>query len=149
MTNPPTFDDAAKRGLLVDEKQGIHTFSSGSHWDGWASHNCFECWHYDPDVAGAKCAFESAAWLNMVSPDLARLFGWIQDAQYDEPNDHRHGWDEPEACPFFRSRTDDNGGDNPPPPEPDPLQLVLLADPTEDLGQVAACDPAFQPELVV
>lgn len=155
MTPPPTMAQAETRGLLVPEK-GIHTFSNGSDWDCWASGNCFECWHYDAERAlDESCAFEAAAQMEMVTPELARLFGWIQNPEYadyvgpsDPPKSHRHGWDAPETCAFFRAKTDDEGHDNPPPPEPDPLQLVLLADPTEDIGQIATCDPAFQPELV-
>lgn len=152
---PPTLEQAQKRGLLVDEKRGIHTFSNGTDWECWASGNCYECWHWDEDCAGGRCGFEGAAVIGLVSPELARMFGWIQKPEYadyvgksDPPDSHRHGWDKPDQCAFFRSKTDDNGDDNPPPPEPDPLQLVLLADPTEDIGQVATCDPAFYPELV-
>jgi hypothetical protein len=120
---------AEKRGLIV--KDGIHTFSNGTEWECWASGNCFDCWHYDAKEMGA-CAFEGAALMSAVSPDLARFFGWTQDAKWDTPDDHRHGWDSPDQCACFRERTDDDGNDNPPPPEPDPTQLVLLADPTED-----------------
>lgn len=147
MPNPLTFNQAAERGLLVKEK-GVHTFSNGTAWDCWADSNCYECWHWDPDTAGAKCAFESAAFLDMVTPDLARLFGWIQNpeyadyvGEYDPPGSHRHGWDAPDTCAFFRAKSDDDGKDNPPPPEPDPCQLVLIADPTEDLALAAAMPP--------
>jgi hypothetical protein len=154
--NPPTLEQAITRGLTVDEKHGIYTFSNGTDWECWASGNCFACWHWDEDCAGRRCAFEGAALLSMVSPELARMFGWTRNEagaaewckERNEPDDLRQWWDEPNQCAFFRSRTDDHGGDNPPPPEPDPLQLVLLADPTEDIGQVVTCDPAFYPELV-
>lgn len=143
MTRPPTLAEASARALLADAGQGIHTFSNGTEWECWADPNCLTCWHWNPECAGEGCAFEGAALLDMVSPDLARLFGWIQDPEYadyvgpsDPPGSHRHGWDAPQACPFFRDRTNDDGGDNPPPPDPDPQQLVLLADPTEDLALV-------------
>jgi hypothetical protein len=144
MRNPLTFNEAKARGLLMPK--GIHTFSSGSEWDGWASDNCFDCWHFDPDVAGAKCAFESAAFLGMVTPDLARMFGWIQATEQYGP---LSGWRSPETCAFFRARTDDDGEDNPPPPEPDPRQLVLIADPTEDLALAATMRPERAPAIAV
>lgn len=123
---PPTLEEATGRGLIV--KDGICTFSNGTAWDCWADGNCYECRHYDIDgTAGEMCAFEGAALLGMVSPDLARMFGWTEDAEY--PGE----FDEPETCRFFRQRRDEND-DTPEPPEdsPDPAQLVLLADPTED-----------------
>lgn len=137
MTRPPTLDQARKRGLLAAEKHGIHTFSNGTAWDCWASGNCLDCWYWDPDQAGALCAFEAAAFLGIVSPELAQLFGWIRNAENAQDGE-RFGWDAPDECRFFRSRTDDNGDDNPPPPDPDPLQLVLLADPTEDVALLVA-----------
>lgn len=147
MSAPLTMAQAEARGLLVPER-GIYTFSNGSEWDSWASGNCFACRYYDEDTAGRDCAFDSAAFLGMVSPDLARLFGWIQEAEWDRPDDHRDGWDAPQTCACFRAKRDDDNTDPPPPPEPDPRQLVLIADPSEDIGQVATCDPAVYPELV-
>lgn len=143
-----TLEEAETRGLLTDAKHGIHTFSNGTAWDCWASGNCFDCWHWDPDEAGA-CAFEAAAFLGMVTPDLAQMFGWVQNPEYadyvgksDPPGSHRHGWHAPDQCAFFRRRTNDDEGENPPPPEPDPCQLVLLADPTEDAARLLAdCEP--------
>lgn len=139
MTKPPTMLQAEERGLVGKpftvhaRAQGIHTFSNGSEWDGWASGNCFECWYYDVECAGALCAFEAASFLHMVTPDLARLFGWTQRTEEYGP---ASGWEPPQTCPFFRARADDDGDDNPPPPPPDPAQLVLIADPTEDAALI-------------
>lgn len=116
---PPTLDEAIDRGLAAEN--GVHTFSNGTEYEGWADRNCFECQHYDPDEMGA-CAFESAAFIDFVTPELARLFGWVQDPKYDEPNDHRHGWSSPEKCAFFRDK------DLPPIPFNDPDQLTIAAE---------------------
>lgn len=131
MRKPITLVEARRQQLLAKHHTlGVYTFSNGDEWRSWADQNCYECAHYDPDVAGL-CAFEPAAFMHIVTPDLARLFGWLQDAQYDEPDDHRHGWKAPQTCPFLKRRNDD---DRPPAPDPDPLQLVLIADPREDAG---------------
>lgn len=145
MTRPPTLEEAEERGLLTAVKgTDVHTFSNGSEWDDWSSSNCHRCKFFDPDKAGALCAFEAAAFLHLVTPELASLFGWTQDAQYDKPDDHRDGWDAPDSCRFFASRderNDDerNDDDETPPPVPsDPAQLNLLADPTEDAALFAS-----------
>lgn len=127
---PPTLAQAAYQGLLTDEKQGILTFSNGSHWEGWASHNCLECRWWDVDEGGKFCAFEAAAFLGIVSPELARLFGWVRDdheAAIDAafrgvPDDPRQWWEEPALCPFLKHRDDDS----PDPPFIDPNQLTFL-----------------------
>lgn len=130
MPNPITLPEARTRGLLTDEKHGVHTFSNGDQWYSWADGNCDACAYYDPDQAGALCAFEAAAFLHIASPDLARMFGWAQHTELYGP---LSGWRAPEQCAYFRQKKDD--GDEyspPPPPAPDPYQLVLIADPTED-----------------
>lgn len=143
MKRPINLDEAEGRRLLVDDDHGIHTFSNGTDWECWASGNCLKCWYWPPDgPAGEFCAFEAASLLHSVSPELARLFGWAQMekyATYDAPRDpkgsHRHGWIKPDECPCFLERPEKGeGGDDdpPPPPRPDPTQLVLIADPTED-----------------
>lgn len=153
---PPTLADAAARGLLAEQKDGdistahngICTFSNGSDWDYWADRNCFDCMFFDLEGdAGEFCAFEAASFLGSVSPALAVLFGWTQEAEYDKPDDHRQGWQKPETCAFFANREqDDDGNDMPPPPPVDPNQLVLIADPTEDLAAFPTSVP--QRELV-
>jgi hypothetical protein len=130
MTKPPTLIDAEERGLLADDEKGIHTFSNGTEHELWADVNCWECRFYSEDQAGEHCAFEGAALLGSVSPELARLFGWIESAEY--PGE----FDAPESCAFFRERQDDDGNDIPVPPDPDPRQLVLIADPREDAAMV-------------
>jgi hypothetical protein len=117
MIPPPTFDEAAERGLLTE--QGIGTFSNGSEWDGWSSGNCDECRWFDPDVAGKYCAFESAAFLGMVTPELATMFGWILNEQYGE-------FDAPEQCAFFRDKDSDDD-DRPSVAPIDPAQFTFLA----------------------
>ena len=57
MSRPLTCAEAEARGLAVEE--GIHTFSNGTDWDCWASHNCHECRFFNEDVAGKDCAFEA------------------------------------------------------------------------------------------
>ena len=149
---PPTFDEASTRGLLEARKgYDIHTFSNGTHWDGWADSNCYDCFFYDMEASGGMCAFESAAFLGMVSPSLALLFGWTLNPEYadhvnkgDPPDSRRHGWDEPQQCAFFRRRTNDDGEDNSPPPATDPLQLVLIADPSEDAATITAVVEALE-----
>lgn len=99
MTRPPTMVQAEERGLLAADGHDVHTFSNGSEWDGWASGNCHRCRFYDPDAAGTLCAFECAAFLQCVSPELAALFGWEQrETQYGP----RDGWQAPASCRFFR-----------------------------------------------
>jgi hypothetical protein len=121
----PTLVDAQKRGLLAAEGDAVHTFSNHTSWECWASGNCFECRRWDHEEAGKYCAFEYAAFMNMVSPALAEMFGWVNDPKYGPKS-----YTEPNQCRFFLRR---DGDDNdPPPPPPDPNQLVLIADPTED-----------------
>ena len=135
MTKPPTMAEAHARGLVAQpftkgaRQGGIHTFSNGTEWDLWAEPNCFSCRYWDKDTAGALCAFEAAAFLDMVTPELASLFGWIQRETKYGP---QSGWDAPESCRFFADREDSDGNDIPPAPEPDPRQFVLFGDPTED-----------------
>lgn len=136
MKRPPTLADAEARGLLA--KKGIHTFSNGTEWEYWASGNCLSCWFYRLDGdAGEFCAFEAAALLDTVSPELATLFGWKRHEQYAD------SWVSPDECTFFKERPDGDD-DSPPPPPVDPLQLNLLADPTEDAALIVAVD---SPEL--
>jgi len=138
MTKPITIEDAEERGLLAFKPaKGIATFSNSDHWDSWASVNCFVCRFYDPNKAGALCAFEGAALIGLVSPDLARMFGWIENEKY--PGE----FDEPQECAFLKRR-DDHDDDHPRPPAPDldPLQLVLIADPTEDASVITQAEPA-------
>jgi hypothetical protein len=72
--------------------------------------------------------------LGSVSPDLARLFGWIEDAEY--PGE----FEAPESCAFFRAKQDDDGNDIPVPPDPDPSQFVLFADPREDAAMLVSIE---------
>ena len=105
MTAPLTYPEAAERGLVSDAGAGIHTFSNGSDWRDWADTNCMKCQYYDPDgTAGESCAFECAAFLHDVSPKLAALFGWMQDAESVNPDDDRDGWEPPAVCPYFSKR---------------------------------------------
>ena len=133
MTKPPNMDDAVSRHMLAEYGEGIHTFSNGTDWECWADGNCYQCAYWDADTMGAACAFEGAAFLDLVAPELAQLFGWIQRETKYGP---RSGWDAPDSCRFFRNRTNDDGTDYIPPPEPDPRQLVLFADPTEDAALI-------------
>jgi hypothetical protein len=128
MTRPPTLPEAIERRLTVLNEQAIHTFSNGTAWDCWADSNCYECWHWDAETAGAACAFEAASFLHIASPDLARMFGWVQRTEQYGP---QSGWQPPDQCAYFRPKRRDDGEENPPPPDPDPRQLVLIADPTE------------------
>ena len=128
---PPTVDEACERGLSAEK--GIHTFSNGTAWDYWAERNCYECRHFDTESVGS-CAFEGLAVIGMVSPELARMFGWTEHPEYAD------SWCQPKVCRFFRQRGDDDApGD--PAPEPDPRQLVLLADPTEDVSIITRAVP--------
>jgi hypothetical protein len=138
MSKPPTIVEAERRGLLVKYPSGVHTFSNGDEWRSWADVNCDRCRFYDADRAGASCAFEAAAFLHTASPELARLFGWSEDAEY--PGE----FDAPESCAFFREKQDDDGNDIPVPPDPDPAQLVLIADPTEDAARLVV--PVLLPQ---
>lgn len=127
----PTAAEAAKMGLLAPENDAVHTFSNGTEWECWASGNCFVCRRWDEDEAGKYCAFEFAALLHHVSPDLARLFGWPYDAEAEQKYGIRSAFDAPDECRFLLRRDNDEDRE-PPPPPPDPNQLVLIADPTED-----------------
>jgi hypothetical protein len=137
VSNPIDLEEAEKRGLLAPAKHGIHTFSNSDDYFGWAGNNCHECWFYDHEgPAGEHCAFEGAALIGIVSPELAEMFGWTRHEKYPD------SWVRPRQCPFFKQRPDDdeNGDTPPPPPDPDPHQLVLIADPTEDLALAKAIE---------
>ena len=140
MKKPITLEEARERHLLTERKQGIHTFSNGTDWEGWSEGNCLSCRFWDIDCLGELCAFEGASMLGIASPELAEMFGWIQLEKYRdyEPPLRRHGWDRPDQCPFFHERYDDNGEEFPIPPDPDPMQLVLIADPSEDIAGITA-----------
>ncbi len=129
MRFPPTVAEASERGLLAED--GIGTFSNHSEWDAWAEGNCYRCRHYDPESSG-KCAFEAAAFFGAVSPALAVLFGWTESPKY--PGCYR----KPEQCAFWTDNEGDEDRERPQTPEPDPRQLVLLADPTEDAATITA-----------
>lgn len=138
---PPNGEEAVTRGLFAEDGNGIHTFSNGTMWEMWAEPNCLSCRFYEMDGnAGEFCAFEGLATLGAVTPDLARLFGWTQNPEYadyrgpDDTADHRHGWQAPDSCRFFRERTDDEDGGRSHGTPTDPAQLVLIADPTEDIA---------------
>jgi hypothetical protein len=137
---PISIVEAERRHLLaLEPRTGIHTFSNSDDGLGWYEPNCMSCWFYPPDgPAGESCAMEAALMTGWVTPELAELFGWVQDEKYRdyEPPHRRHGWKPPWPCPFFHERPDkgDDGEDIPPPPDPDPLQLVLITDPTEDIA---------------
>lgn len=140
---PPNAGQAIERGLIVlkdgqidIDAKGIHTFSNGTEWECWASGNCFECKWYELDgEAGEWCAFEYAALVASVTPRMAALFGWVQrTTEYG----WRSGWDAPNTCPFFSQRTDDDDGGRSQIVPPDPAQLVLIADPTEDIALAKA-----------
>lgn len=135
--------EAAQRGLLAKHPTGVHTFSNGDEWYSWADVNCDRCRFYDKDTGGALCAFEGAAMLSMVSPELARMFGWIESAEY--PGE----FDAPQECAFLRRNDDrdDDGDRKPRQPTPDPRQLVLIADPTEIIAGVEP-EPVEVPALV-
>ena len=110
---PPTLEQVT----LAPLGDGIHTFSNGTEAEGWMSGNCFGCHFYDLEgVLGEHCAFEGAALLGGVTPELATQFGWTQNPAYTGP----HGWHPPARCPYFADRGQ-------PKPEPvDPRQLPLL-----------------------
>lgn len=127
---PPTLEEAAGRGLLAEHGKGVHTFSNGSEWDSWASPNCHACKYWNKDVAGDDCAFEAAAFLQIASPELARMFGWLEEADY--------GWRAPQQCSYFAAKSDGDDDDRPAPPPVDPTQLVLIADPSEDASLIRA-----------
>lgn len=132
--SPPNYAQALERGLIVKEgEEDVHTFSNGSEGDAWMEPNCYACRFYEREGrAGEFCAFEAAAFLHQVSPELATLFGWTRNEKYPEE------FDAPESCRFFRSRDEDNG-ERPRRSTPtDPAQLVLIADPTEDAATITA-----------
>lgn len=131
MRRPPTMDEAEKRGLLeLDRAKAAHTFSNGEEGYGWMDNNCHGCAFFDKECMGGLCAFEGAAQMHCASADLLRLFGWTESTEYPG------SFHAPETCAFFREREKgDNGEDIPLPPPPDPTQLILIADPTEDLAQ--------------
>ncbi len=112
---------------LAAEGEGIHTFSNGTAWEMWAHGNCFSCRYFDAEGAcGEYCALEGAAILGLVTPELAKLFGWTQTTTQYGP---RYGWEPPQTCRFWRDKTDDDG--NPADPRvPDlcPETLSLFAD---------------------
>jgi len=103
MKKPPAMVDV----VLAKECEGVHTFSNGTDWDLWAEQNCFTCRWYDLEgVVGEFCAFEGAALLHMVTPELAALFGWQQTTpEYGL----RFAWKAPRTCAFWTDKTDDNG----------------------------------------
>lgn len=133
MTAHLTMAAAAKLGLLAEFEKGIHTFSNGSEWECWSSHNCDRCRHCvtDPDKPDEACALEFGAMLGQVSPALAQLFGWTESEGYPGSFDY------PRDCPHLKRKDErDEDEDRPAPPPPDPRQLVLIADPTEDAAVI-------------
>lgn len=118
MKKPPALADVT----LAKDGGEIHTFSNGSEFMSWAANNCDRCKWFDPEKAG-QCAFEAAAFLHMVTPELARLFGWIESAEY--PGD----FDAPDECAFFVDK-DKRDPDREPrrAPDPSPSNLSLFAD---------------------
>lgn len=118
MRQPPAIDD-----VVLPEGRGIHTFSNGSEWDSWASGNCHRCRWFNAEIAGKDCAFECAAFIHKVSPDLALQFGWTQRTTEYGP---LSGWRAPEECAFFRDVDDNSDGESSPPPFVDPSQFTFL-----------------------
>lgn len=142
MKRPPTLQEAFDRRLChekYDQKKDVHLFSNGSERFDWQEHYCFNCWFYDADVAGKLCALEALFDLGTLSPELARMYG----ARENLP-EYPGCFDPPEPCTFFQQRPErgDDGEYPEPPPPPDPNQLVLIADPTEDLALFPADAPA-------
>ncbi|HEX6924259.1 MAG TPA: hypothetical protein VF167_02460 [Longimicrobiaceae bacterium] len=135
---PPTLAEATERNLLTQtDHAGIHTFSNGSEWDIWADRNCHRCRFWTADVYHEDdCALPDAGFLGMVTPELARVFGWGRDPDVAAKYGERSAWSYPDDCPWRQLRDDRDDGTDPPPPEPDPHQLVLLADPTEDAALI-------------
>ena len=136
MKRPLTMADVESKypALLAGKDEAIHTFSNGTDGYGWMECNCFDCRFYEHEGnAGEYCAFEAAAMLDMVTPEMARLFGWTQHTTEYGP---LSGWRPPQQCAFFHERPENDDDDSAPPPPPDPYQLVLIADPTEILGQI-------------
>ena len=131
MRKPIDLDDAYEMDLVTEPRKGVHTFSNGSEWDSWSTNNCSRCKFYDRDMMGAQCAFEGAAFMHIASPDLVRMFGWTEDAEFPGH------FNRPETCSFFKDK-DDRDEDRPPAPPVDPRQLVLIADPTEDAAIITA-----------
>lgn len=140
MSRPPTMAEALDRKLIaLNDKgvigDGIHTFSNGTEWELWADGNCLTCRFYELEGnAGEFCAFEGAAPLDGISPDLARLFGWLYSAENEAKYGIKSAFDSPETCRFHRDRTDDQDGGRSQDAPHDPAQLVLIADPTDDIA---------------
>jgi len=122
--------------LAKSPSEGLHTFSNATEGLGWMEHNCFRCWHYEhEEPAGELCTFEMAAMVSLVSAPMMRHFGWVEDAEYPDC------YEPPDTCAQLSPRPERNDDDNDgPAPErptpPDPRQLVLIADPTEDAAQI-------------
>lgn len=153
MSAPINLVEAIKRGLIIESGKGIHQFSNGSERCDWQDGKCFDCWFWPKDgPAGEFCAFEASIDFQTCSPELARLFGWVRDdesaaAYYretGETDDLRSWFHAPQTCPHFQQRPEkgDDEDETPPPPPTDPHQLVLIADPTEDLALFPATAPA-------
>jgi hypothetical protein len=137
---PIGLDDAYERGLVTELGKGVLTFSNGSEWDSWSTKNCARCKFFDPGAMGALCAFEAAAFMHIASPELVRMFGWIEDAE------HPGEFDKPETCAFFKDK-DDRDEDRPSSPPTDPRQLVLIADPTEDAALITGAPLLVEVEV--
>lgn len=125
MRKPPTLAEVT----LAKDGENVHTFSNGSEWDSWASRNCYRCKFFNEHgSAGALCAFEAAAFIHAVTPELAELFGWQRDEYGD--------YDAPKQCAFFQRRSDDNDNDRedePPPVCPETLSLFADQRSTRDI----------------
>lgn len=111
MRRPPTLPDLVRSPLLSDFGNGVDLTITdcGAHTD------CWDCQFYDvgPEADGGEhCAMEAAAIIGIVTPELARLFGWIE---------RESGWfGAPARCPWFAAK------DAPAVPFDDPAQLDML-----------------------
>jgi len=109
------------RSSATLEAVAIHTFSNGTEWECWASGNCLTCRWWDEHACGALCAFEGAAFLHFVTPDLARMFGWTHARTEYGP---LSGWEAPYRCAFhWQRRDDDDYSEDPVPTCPETLNL--------------------------
>lgn len=100
--------------------------SNGTEGEGFVGHFCDRCLHdravrLHEDYANGCPILARAFAFKPGNPDFPDE--WIQDDNGDNPR-----------CTAFIE--DDHDDDWEPPPSPDPTQLVLIADPTEDIANI-------------
>lgn len=113
----------------MPDETGVIPFSNGSEYFDWRARNCDRCVLDGYRRDRKPCAMEEAL-------SMGTILGTIPVAMAERVGATVRGdyCDMPVQCRYFR---DEDAHDVPPDvPDPDPAQLVLLADPTEPFANL-------------